>query len=69
MILQVWADSVDQDQTAVWSRSAVMFLSFRNRQAWANSVDPDQSALRGAVWSESTLFAIPSASFVGITLS
>ena len=30
------------------------------RQIWANSVDPDQTAPRG-VWSESTLFAIPSA--------
>ena len=40
---------------------------FPDRQVWANSVDPDQTA-RGAVWSESTLFAIPSASFESITL-
>ena len=30
--------------------------------------DPDQTAPRGAVWSGSTLFAIPSASFGLITL-
>ena len=38
------------------------FPKFSDRQVWANSVDPDQTAL-GAVWSGSTLFAIPSASF------
>ena len=27
--------------------------------AYANSVDPDQTAPEGAVWSGSTLFAIP----------
>ena len=27
--------------------------------AYANSADPDQTAPSGAVWSESTLFAIP----------
>ena len=36
---------------------------FSDRQAWANSADPDQTAPRGAVWSGSTLFAVPSASF------
>ena len=36
---------------------------FLDRQAWANSADPDQIAPRGAVWSGSTLFAIPSSSF------
>ena len=36
---------------------------FSDRYAWANSADPDQTAPRGAVWSGSTLFAIPSASF------
>ena len=41
---------------------------FLDRQAWANSADPDQTAPRGAVWSGSTLFAIPSASFGLITL-
>ena len=34
---------------------------FLDRQVWANSVDPDQGL--GPVWSGSTLFAIPSASF------
>ena len=38
---------------------------FLDRYAWANSADPDQ---RGAVWSGSTLFAIPSASLGLITL-
>ena len=41
---------------------------FTDRQAWANSVDPDQLAPRGPVWSGSTLFAIPSASFGHVTL-
>ena len=34
---------------------------FSDRYAWENCVDPDQTAPRGAVWSGSTLFAIPSA--------
>ena len=33
-----------------------------DREIWANSADPDQTAPRGAVWSGSALFAIPSAS-------
>ena len=41
---------------------------FSGRYAWANSADPDQTAPEGAVWSGSTLFAIPSASFGLITL-
>ena len=41
---------------------------FSDRQVWANSADPDQTAPRGAVWSGSTLFAIPSASFGWISL-
>ena len=51
-----------------------VFISYRNdpkfsdRYAWANSADPDQTAPLGAVWSGSTLFAIPSASFGLITL-
>ena len=36
---------------------------FSDRQVWANNVDP-----RGVVWSGTTLFAIPSASFGRITL-
>ena len=32
---------------------------FFDSQVWANSVDPDDTA----IWSGSTLFAIPSASF------
>ena len=41
---------------------------FSDRYAWANSADPDQTAPRGAVWSRSTLFGIPPASFGFITL-
>ena len=44
-------------------------LKFSDRQVWANNVDPDQTATRGAVWSGSTLFAIPPASFGAITLT
>ena len=43
------------------------FPKFSDRQVWANNADPDQTAPR-AVWSASTLFAIPSASFGCITL-
>ena len=46
----------------------VMSLSFSDRLVWANSVVPDQAAPRGVVWSGSTLFAIPSASFGPITV-
>ena len=64
---------------AVWSGSALFaqaylsenvgslrrnFPKFSDRQVWANSADPDQTA----VWSGSTLFAIPSASIGLITL-
>ena len=41
---------------------------FSDRYAWANSADQDQTAPRGAVWSGSTLFAIPYASNGRITL-
>ena len=41
---------------------------FLDRYVWANSADPDQTASRRAIWSGSTLFAIPSASFGFITL-
>ena len=41
---------------------------FSDKYAWANSADPDQTPPTGAVWSVSTLFAIPSASFGLITL-
>ena len=44
------------------------FPKFSDGQVWANRADPDQTAPRGAVWSWSTLFAIPSASFGCITL-
>ena len=40
---------------------------FSDRNVWANSADPDQTAPRGAAWSGSTLFAIPSALFGHIT--
>ena len=40
---------------------------FSDRFIWANSADPDQTAPRGAVWSGSSLFAIPFALFRGIT--
>ena len=37
---------------------------YLNRQVWPNSVDPNQTAQYRAVWSWSTLFAIPFASLV-----
>ena len=36
---------------------------FSAKQVCANSVDPDETAPRRAVWSVSTLFAIPAAPF------
>ena len=45
----------------LWYRDVPKFL---DRQVWANSADPDQTAPRGAVWSVSTMFAIPSAGIV-----
>ena len=63
-----------QDQGTVCENIHYLNASYRNfpkfsdRQAWANSADPDQTAPRGTVWSGSTLFAIPSASFECITL-
>ena len=62
------ADSTNQN---IHYRNDPKFL---DRWVWANSVDPDQTSPvpnpnpnpRGAVWSESTLFAIPSQfSFLG----
>ena len=41
---------------------------FSGRLVWANSADPDQTAPRGAVWSGSSLFAVPFASFWHNTL-
>ena len=41
---------------------------FLDRYAWVNSADPDQTSPRGAVWSGSTLFTIPSSSFGLINL-
>ena len=39
--------------------NVLKFGTSNNKMAYANSVDPDQTALSGAVWSGSTLFAIP----------
>ena len=36
-----------------------MFSKVSDKMAYANSVDQDQTAPSGAVWSGSTLFAIP----------
>ena len=44
----------------LWYRNAP---KFSDTQVWANSVDPDQTDQEGAVWSRSTLLAIPSVSF------
>ena len=41
---------------------------FLDRLVLANRVDPDQTTPRGAIWSGSTLFAIPSLPFGHITL-
>ena len=52
----------------VWNFTYRNDPKFSDRYVLANSADPDQTAPRGAVWSGSTLFAIPSASFGLITL-
>ena len=38
----------------------ILYIKSSDKMAHANSVDPDQTAPEGAVWSGSTLFAIPS---------
>ena len=53
---------------AFWIEMYHNFPKFSDRQVWANRADPDQTAPKGAVWSGSTLFAIPPASFRRITL-
>ena len=50
----------------MWLYYSVMSPNYAD--GMANSADPDQTAPRGAVWSGSTLFAIPSASFGLIAL-
>ena len=37
----------------------ISYTKVSNKMAYANSTDPDQTAPEGAVWSGSTLFAIP----------
>ena len=37
----------------------ILCTKVADKTAYANSVDPDQTAPEGAVWSGSTLFAIP----------
>ena len=77
--VRTWAKHVDTASTLFAIPSALLWLhyygrveqhcyysnfpKFSDRQVWANSADPDQTAPRGAVWSGSTLFAIPSLSF------
>ena len=80
-----WTHSEGSDQTGrmprlIWvfvgSIATLLVLSqggskypmFSEWQVWVNNVDPDQTA-QGAVWSRSTLFAIPSASFGYITVT
>ena len=52
-----------QSSRLVWVKAMVNVLKFRIPKCltkWhANSADPDQTAPSGAVWSGSTLFAIP----------
>ena len=37
----------------------ILYTKVSHKMAYANSADPDQTAPEGAVWSGSTLFAIP----------
>ena len=63
------SDLLDKDGQWKWVDFVYRnFPKFSDRQVWANIADPDQTAPRGAVWSGSTLFAVPSASFGLITL-
>ena len=69
-----WSENLLCAQVILLVLSCLSSYSYRNdpkfsdRYAWANSADPNQTAPRGAVWSGSTLFVIPSASFGHITL-
>ena len=60
------SDSVTSYITYAQTTRAVIFLSFRTDRSWKTV--QTQIRPRGAVWSGSTLFAIPSASFGCITL-
>ena len=51
----------------LWDLQYRNIPKFSDRYARANSPAPDQTAPRGAVWSGSALFAIPSAPFGLIT--
>ena len=56
---------------SILSKSKIDYCNdpkFLDRYRWANSADPDQTAPRGAIWSGSSLFAIPFASFRRNTL-
>ena len=37
----------------------ILYTKVSDKMAYANSLDPEQTAPEGAVWSGSTLFAIP----------
>ena len=37
----------------------ILYTEISDKMTYANSVDTDQTAFAGAVWSVSTLFAIP----------
>ena len=70
----IWSVNSKPNYFQGWSHfkqklTTLMILNFwDDRQVWTNSVDPDQTAPEVAVWSGSTLFAIPSESFGHVTL-
>ena len=64
MILSFWTDMPGQ---TVQTQIRLLLEEEQSDQS-DQSADPDQTAPRGAVWSGSTMFAIPSASFGHITL-
>ena len=72
MIIKYWYSKTSHVESRISShRSSRIYRNdskFLDRYAWANSADLGQTAPRGAVWSGSTQFAIPSASFELITL-
>ena len=58
-IFQKPSTNIKHDQAMYGKCPKILYTKVPNKMACANSADPDQTAPEGAVWSESTMFAIP----------
>ena len=56
--IMIWKDSEKENQ--YYSKCPkILYTKVSDKIAYANNANPDQTAPSGAVWSGSTLFAIP----------